>query len=71
MMMEEREAILKIEKLMLKLEVAGCDVSSIRHFFEVGEWLIAFEGIENLSSNLKSDSDAQDDINLLQRYFSD
>ena len=66
--MDEPEAIDKTERLMQKLELGGHDVSSIRRFFDAGEWLIAFEGIENLRSDLTSE--AQTDISFLRNYFS-
>ncbi len=68
--MNETKAIDKIERLMQRLELEGHDVSSIRHFFDAGEWLIAFEGIENLKSNLTCDHEAGRDINSLRDYFS-
>lgn len=39
-------AIQTLEDLILQLEQLGHDTSSIRQFFAVGEWLIAFEGVE-------------------------
>jgi len=67
--MDEHEAIAKIEGLMQKLELGGYDVSTIRHFFDVGEWLMALEGIENVYADLIPDHEAQTDINALRDYF--
>lgn len=47
-------AIIKLEDLIRGLGDDGRDISAIGHFFEVGEWLIAFEGVENAFSNIPS-----------------
>ncbi|WP_337267440.1 hypothetical protein [Oryzifoliimicrobium ureilyticus] len=63
----EAEMVEKLEKKMHDLAIRGYDVQSIELFFGVGEWLIAFEGIENVvtSDNLQED----DQYLSLRRYF--
>jgi hypothetical protein len=46
--MTENDMIDKLEKIILNLEQRGLDTNSIKQFFDVGEWLIAFEGVEKI-----------------------
>jgi hypothetical protein len=45
--MDERRMIETLEYLEKAIAEKGHDTASIRRFLDVGEWLIAFEGIEN------------------------
>jgi hypothetical protein len=69
--MDERAAIQILNELIVHLDDEGEDTSSIRQFFDVGEWLVAFEGIEAAFSGMPPDDDTQKKIRLLERYFSD
>jgi hypothetical protein len=69
--MEERAAIRKLNELIVNLDDRGEDTSLTRRFFDVGEWLLAFEGIETAFSGMSLDDDTQEKIKLLERYFAD
>jgi len=68
--MEEKAAIQTLEDLIIKLEGAGDDTSSIRQFFDVGEWLIAFEGLEIAYSKLPEDNETREKMMSFDKYFS-
>ncbi len=63
-------AIQTLEDLTLQLEQLGHDTSSIRQFFAVGEWLIAFEGLEIAYSKLSIDGETREKMISLDQYFS-
>ncbi|UHS59542.1 hypothetical protein [Agrobacterium vaccinii] len=63
-------AIQTLEDLILQLEQLGHDTSSIRQFFAVGEWLIAFEGVEIAYSKLSIDGETREKMISLDQYFS-
>jgi hypothetical protein len=69
--MEEKFAIQTLEDLIRSLDGMGRDTASIRQFFDVGEWLIAFEGIEVAYGEVAADADAQAKIAWLRAYFDD
>lgn len=46
--MTEREMIVRIESAIHRLRDMGFATDSVERFFDVGEWLIAFEGLESL-----------------------
>lgn len=64
-------AIIKLEELIRRLGDDGRDNSAIGQFFEVGEWLIAFEGVENAFSNIPLDNETRDKLLWLRGYFGD
>ncbi len=63
-------AIQTLEDLILQLEKLGHDTSPIRQFFAVGEWLIAFEGVEIAYSKLSVDNETREKMISLDQYFS-
>lgn len=63
-------AIQTLEDLILQLEQLGHDTSSIRQFFAVGEWLIAFEGVKIAYSKLSVDNETREKMISLDQYFS-
>ncbi len=69
--MSDTVAIIKLEELIRRLGDEGRDISAIGHFFEVGEWLIAFEGVENAFSKIPLDNETRDKLLWLREYFGD
>lgn len=69
--MDETLAIQTLQDLIRSLESMGCDTASIRQFFEVGEWLVAFEGVEMVYGDVVADVEAQAKIARLRDYFAD
>ena len=63
-------AIQTLEDLILQLEKLGHDTSPIRQLFAVGEWLIAFEGVEISYSKLSVDNETREKMISLDQYFS-
>lgn len=69
--MDETLAIQTLEELIRSLEGMGRDTAAIRQFFDVGEWLVAFEGVEMVYGDIAADADAQAKIAWLRAYFDD
>jgi hypothetical protein len=68
--MTEIEMIEKQEELIKKFEILGYDMSTSWRFFNVGEWLICFEGIELAAENEPINDEAiNSDINDVRNYF--
>ncbi|TDK31272.1 hypothetical protein E2F50_20235 [Rhizobium deserti] len=65
----ETVVIIKLDELIRRLRDDGKDISAIGQFFDVGEWLIAFEGIENAFSETPIDDETGDKIQWLKAYF--
>ncbi len=66
-MLSEYEAIAAIERLMSALEQRSLKTEMIRQFFNVGEWLLAFEGLEACTAYF---TDAEkSELAALKDYF--
>ncbi|MEB2844816.1 hypothetical protein GAO09_01420 [Rhizobiales bacterium RZME27] len=66
-MLTEDEAIAGIERLTSALEQRSLETRSIRQFFNVGEWLLAFEGLEACATYF---TDAErNELAALKDYF--
>lgn len=69
--MTEREMIVRVESAIYRLRDMGFATDPVERFFDVGEWLIAFEGLESLvRENRVNDVDVIGDHEELGRYFS-
>lgn len=70
--MIETQMIPKLEHVIRTLGNRGLDTSSCKRFFDVGEWLISFEGVENLvNANGIVDESILADYRELTAYFAD
>ncbi len=66
--MTEKEMITLLEKLLSSLHRAGVDVSGDQIFFDVGEWLLAFEGVYVASRRLHGGRNTSE-VEKLVSYF--
>ncbi len=67
--MNESEMIIKLESAIRKMRKEGINTESIERFFNVGEWLIALEGVENILSNNRINDDLVNEYIELKNYF--
>lgn len=66
--MTEPEMIDMLEAHIERLEEIKYDMSMTRGFFDVGEWLLAFEGIWVVNDQLANILDANE-VSALEKYF--
>ena len=66
--MTEAEMIRILQRQLELLQSAGFDTAGDRQFFDVGEWLLAFEGVYVGNQRLPGLLD-QSEVNALGAYF--
>lgn len=66
-MLSEDESIAAIERLISALDQRSLKTETIRQFFNVGEWLLAFEGLE-ASAAYFTDAE-KSELAALKDYF--
>lgn len=70
MVHDELSAINALERQIAYLDRCAYDTRSIKHFFEVGEWLISFKGIENIqNANSISDNEFLKDFEETRHWM--
>jgi hypothetical protein len=66
--MNENEMVGLLEKQLQRIKQLDVDVSGDQQFFDVGEWLLAFEGIY-VANQRYPDALNQEEIKALVDYF--
>lgn len=66
--MNENEMIELLEKQLQRIKQLNIDMSGDQQFFDVGEWLLAFEGVYVENQKFPGVLDP-DDIQALINYF--
>lgn len=69
MPLDEEISIKMMEALISVLDAKGYPTDTIRSFFEVGEWLLAFEGLQNAQKAGAFNGETYETISMLEAYF--